>query len=419
MSGVWPAPPSKDEVMMNKEEIISYLNNKNKAAYSRLNYDAFLKEIGFKFNKEAIHITGTNGKGSVAYFLSAIYQASGYKVGRFISPSLNSPLEMITINDKEISPKEFFLIMNEHQAAIEAHQLTEFEIVTFVALTYFTREKVDLAIIEVGMGGKVDATNIFKPSLSIITNVSVEHTSYLGKTIKEIAAHKAGIIKTKIPVLVGNMPLEAFTVIAETAMKKDAPIYGVKNPLNIRVSLDGICFDALDYKDVCLSIPASYEANNAALVLNAVEILARKFPVERSILFKAMKEVIIPARFSIVRHKPLVIVDGGHNPHAISALINAVKMLNHNQLHVVFASFKDKDVEKEFDLFALTNASVTLTTFEHSRARKKLDYQSYYPFIESYQEAINETIEAAKEDEVVLITGSLHFALKVYEEMRG
>ncbi len=402
--------------MIKPSSVDRYLNSKNQPTYSRLNFDAFLKEVAFKFTKDAIHITGTNGKGSTAYFLSSVLKNSNYKVGRFISPCFTFFYEMISINDREIRPSEFVEILNEYYEAIERHQLTQFEILTFIALTYFNRQKINLALIEVGMGGKIDATNIFRPILSIITNVSVEHTAYLGATTKEIAMHKAGIIKKKVPVLVGNMPLDAFSVIAATAMKKDAPLYGVKAPLNIKVSRDGICFDALDYKNICLGIPASYEASNAALALNALEIIANKYPVDRDLVFKSMKNVKIPARFSIVSERPLFIIDGAHNPMALSALINSIKMLNRKKLHIVFASFKDKDVEQAFDLFALSDADVVTTTFNHSRARNEIDYNSYYPFVEDYHQAIEMMSEKAQEDEVILVTGSLYFAQLVYSE---
>jgi len=402
--------------MINEDEVLSYLNTKNKPGYSRTNYDHFLKHLNYKFSKDAIHITGTNGKGSVTYFLSATLIKAGFKVGRFISPILHRPHEMISVNNEDISMENFLLILNEYYDSFETFDLSYFEIITFIALVYFERQKVDLAIIEVGMGGKIDATNIFKPILSIITNVTLEHTSFLGKTVKEIATHKAGIIKNKTPILVGNLSLEAFNVVASVAMKKEAPLYVVKNPTNIKVTEEGLCFDALDYKGICLAIPASYEAQNAALVLNALEIIGNKFRVESKTVFEAFKAIKIPARFSIIQTKPHVIVDGAHNPAAIAALINSVKAFDNHQIHVVFAAFKDKDVKQELDLFALANANLVLTTFNHKRARTKEDYLGLeYEYYENYIEAIKTTIKKASKSDVVLITGSLHFALQVYE----
>jgi len=407
--------------MISKHDVVAYLDSKSKPLqYSRTNFDQFLGSVNFKFKKEAIHITGTNGKGSVAYLLSTTLIRGGYKVGRFVSPSLHTPHEMISINDINIDEETFLSYLNKYREAFDHHGLTVFEIIAFIAFCYFEDQKIDLAIIEVGMGGKIDATNIFKPILSIITNVSLEHTSFLGKTIKEIATHKAGIIKTKTPILVGNLNLEAFSVVANTAMKKEAPLYVVKSPSNIRVSLDGICFDALDYKDICLSIPASYEAQNAAIVLNALEIISKKFPLESRVVFAAFKHIKIPARFSVMKTNPLIIIDGAHNPAAISALINSVKMLSGEKIHCVFAAFKDKDVVQELDMFALANADVKVTTFNHYRARKGEEYPPDYPFYADYQSAIKETLAAVMPNEVLLITGSLHFAFQVYEDfMKG
>lgn len=405
--------------MISPSNLIAYLDSKNKPVYSREHFDAFLKEVNFKFKNKAIHITGTNGKGSVAYFLSKVLSVANYKVGRFISPTLSSYFEMITINEEEISPADFSHILNEYYNEIEKHNLTQFEIITFVGLTYFKKKKVDIAIIEVGMGGALDATNIFTPILSIITTVSVEHTAYLGKTLQEIATHKAGIIKKKVPVLVGNMPLEAFNVIASKAMSLGANLFAAKEPTDIRVDFSGVSFNALSYQDVRIAIPAIYEAYNVTLVLNALDIIREQFPVKKDTILHAIINITIPARFSIAQKAPLVIIDGAHNPSAMMTLINSLMALTKRKIHVVFAAFKDKDIEHELDLLSLANADVVLTTYDHPRARKANDFPSSYPFCENYKEAIDNAIRKAPVNDIVLITGSLNFALLVYEEMAG
>lgn len=405
--------------MISPSNVLAYLDSKNKPTYTRDNFDAFLKDIKFKFNNDAIHITGTNGKGSVAYFLSKVLTESRYKVGRFISPTLSSPFEMITINEVEISEETFCNIINAYFDKIEAYGLTQFEIITFIALTYFKQEKVQLAVIEVGMGGEVDATNVFIPILSIITNVSVEHTAYLGKTLKEIATHKAGIIKKKTPVLVGNVPLEAFNVIAKKAMALNAPIYSAREATNIRLDKTGVTFDTLGYKNVTLAIPALYEATNASLALNALELIKDQYPVKAEVILKTLANITIPGRFSVLKENPLIIVDGAHNPSAIMTLINSLKHLTSGKVHVVFAAFRDKDIDNELNLFALANMDVVLTTFPHIRARKKEELPSNYPFYEDYHEAIRASINIATEEDVIVITGSLNFALLVHQEMAG
>lgn len=405
--------------MISPSNVLAYLDSKNKPTYTRDNFDAFLKDIKFKFNNDAIHITGTNGKGSVAYFLSKVLTESRYKVGRFISPTLSSPFEMITINEVEISEETFCNIINAYFDKFEAYGLTQFEIITFIALTYFKQEKVQLAVIEVGMGGEVDATNVFIPILSIITNVSVEHTAYLGKTLKEIATHKAGIIKKKTPVLVGNVPLEAFNVIAKKAMALNAPIYSAREATNIRLDKTGVTFDTLGYKHVTLAIPALYEATNASLALNALELIKDQYPVKAEVILKTLANITIPGRFSVLKENPLIIVDGAHNPSAIMTLINSLKHLTSGKVHVVFAAFRDKDIDNELNLFALANMDVVLTTFPHIRARKKEELPGNYPFYEDYHEAIRASINTATEEDVIVITGSLNFALLVHQEMAG
>ena len=172
--------------------------------YQRYNFDSFLKKIKFSYDVPSIHVAGSNGKGSVCYYLSSIYQKAGYKVGRFISPHLVEINESISVNNVNITDEELTAIINNEIKLINKFELSSFEVLTYVAFTYFQKQKCDIAIIECGMGGEVDATNIFEPILSIITSISLEHTAFLGKSISEIAEQKGGIIKDEIPLLIVN-----------------------------------------------------------------------------------------------------------------------------------------------------------------------------------------------------------------------
>ena len=180
--------------------------------YQRDNFNRFLKAIHFSYNVPSIHIAGTNGKTSTASFIAGAYVGQGYKVALFTSPYLYQPNEMIRINGQDISDADFLKIFEKHQKEIKKYDLSTFEIETFVALTYFAENKCDIAVIECGMGGEIDATNIITPILSIITSISLEHTEFLGYTISEITAQKSGIIKENVPILVPELPEDAMTV---------------------------------------------------------------------------------------------------------------------------------------------------------------------------------------------------------------
>ena len=183
-------------------DINEMLQSFSRNDYQRDNFDAFLHKIGFSFALPAIHITGTNGKGTTTNYIAVIYQYSGYKVGKFTSPALFKINEMITVNNIPINDDDFIRIFNANLKDFQKFDLSAFEIETFIALTYFKEQQCDICVIECGMGGEVDATNVFVPILSIITSISLEHTAFLGHTISEIAEQKCGIIKDKVPLLI-------------------------------------------------------------------------------------------------------------------------------------------------------------------------------------------------------------------------
>ncbi|MCX5775331.1 MAG: Mur ligase family protein, partial [Firmicutes bacterium] len=220
----------------------TYFKAHNIAAYERKGYDQYLRENAFRYFVPSIHITGTNGKGSTAAFIENIYVSAGYKVGLFTSPYLSKANEMMVINDQMISDEALLGYMNHYVERFEAYTLTTFEMQTIIVLTYFTEMKVDIAIIEVGMGGEVDATNIFIPKLSILTNVALEHTRYLGNTIEKITLSKAGIVKPGIPVLLGRLSDVAFSTLKGVADQRHSPILQTLEPQNVVVH-EGLTFD--------------------------------------------------------------------------------------------------------------------------------------------------------------------------------
>ena len=381
--------------------------------YQRDNFDAFLMKVSFSFSVPAIHVAGTNGKGSTVYFLSSLYQKAGYKVGRFSSPSLYEINESISINGEDIKDEDIISIVKSEEKLIKKYELSSFEILAYVAFTYFKQQGVDIAIIECGMGGEIDATNIFIPILSIITSISVEHSDYLGRSVSEIAYHKAGIIKLEVPVLIGDFSEDAENVVAEVAKNLDCKIYKTTLPSHIRKSDKGLVFDYQTIKDIAIPSFARYEISNALFAIDAALLLEEKISIKSVDFTSAFMDTVIPCRFELISKSPTIIIDGGHNPEAID---NFVKNLyfygNIAQIHVIFACFRDKNFSQMLARLGELTDKIHLTTFPHPRARTQDDFFLFvdeYPFSENPVELFNQ-IRSEHPEDAILITGSLAFA---------
>ncbi len=400
-------------------ELEKYFLVKAVPTYSRENYDKYLKKTGFIFNIPSIHITGTNGKGSTAKYLYEIYLAQGYKVGLFSSPSTTTLFEMIQANEKEISESEYLSLFNSLENGFEKYDLSTFEMQTVLAFTYFKNLHLDIAIIEVGMGGYIDATNIFIPCLSIITSVSLEHTAYLGKSVSEIADNKAGIIKRDIPVLLGKLEETAMFAIRQRAKETESNIVIVDDYHNEVIGADKVTFDYRPYKALELSTSATYQIKNASIAVEAVKMLQDKFAVSEESIRKGLKANPLPCRFEYVKKN--VMVDGAHNPEAMKSLIETLGKVETRPIHVVFAAFRDKNIDQMLISLGSISNDVVLTTFEHKRARTEDEYFLYlgdYKFVHDYVGYIKE-LEEKYPDDLILVTGSLYFAGLVRGAMKN
>lgn len=227
---------------MTKEQIKEYLTN-TPTRYDKRAYDSFLKEHGIPKLPPAIHITGTNGKGSTAYYLALSLQNSGYNVGLYTSPSFKNVNELACINGEEISDEYISECIKKYDKDFKKYELSLFEIMTFISFNYFADNNLDYVVIEVGMGGLLDATNVFTPLISIITNIGLDHFDTLGPAIMDVAEHKAGVIKKGVPVLLGDAVRRAEKVVLDTALKLNAPVYRThNNALVTRHDLERINF---------------------------------------------------------------------------------------------------------------------------------------------------------------------------------
>ncbi len=380
--------------------------------YDRVAWDAFVAKIGLRIAAPFIHLTGTNGKGSTAHFLYDIYQTAGYKTALFSKPYLYRPNEMAEIDGEAISDDDFARVFTEREKEIRASDLSEFEIETYISFQYFNERKVDLAVIEVGMGGEMDSTNLHgsAPLLSIITTVSLEHTLFLGRTISEIARSKSGIVKPLAPVLIGALEDSARAVIRDAAKKRNSPFHVVDDFHNEWYDAPYFHFDYRPYHDLAAATPARYELANAALAVEATSLLRDRFPVSEAALRQGLKKPPLPCRMERLGN---FLLDGAHNPEAIEALMDSLPLVaGTTPVHVLFAALRDKNIAVELPRLSRDVADLTLTTFPSPRARVLEDYLLYvgdYPYEADYKTALAALAKRFPSD-IILITGSLAFA---------
>lgn len=400
---------------MTPQELEQYFFNHAFPSYERSNYDKFLTDHKINFSFKSIHITGTNGKGSTANYLANIYALNGYKIGLYVSPYFSNVTEMIRINNEHISYEQYINVFLKYQNHFEKYKLTSFEIQTLIAFFIFEEQGIDLAIVEVGMGGYIDATNIIDPELSIITSVSLEHTLYLGRSVSEIASNKAGIIKYLKPVLVGKLEDSAMYAIREKAKAEKSQIFVVDDYHNEKVNDKTISFDYRPYSNLEINTLALYQLKNAALAIEATKILNSKLPVEESSIRKALLLNTLDGRFEYIKSN--LLIDGAHNPEAILELVKALEKVD-KPVHIVFACFRDKNVDLMLNSLGAITSDITLTTFCNKRARTEDEYFLYladYKFDENYISVINNLISTYPDD-LILVTGSLDFVGKVKAE---
>ena len=324
---------------------------------------ALCEELGNPQNEfKSIHIGGTNGKGSTSHMLSSILQQAGYKTGLYTSPHLIDFRERIRINGEMIS-KEFVVDFTEQtKALVEEISPSFFEVTVAMAFSYFAINTVDVAIIEVGLGGRLDSTNIITPELSIITNISLDHTNILGNTIEEIALEKAGIIKANVPIIVGEYTLETAKVFNKKANSVESEITYADQNLNIskatfdtdKLTISVSNKTEVIYSDLNLDLSGSYQLKNVLSVLEAVRILRESgYVIDDSHVYSGLKHVKeltgLQGRWSILSQNPLIICDTGHNEAGIREVVKNLKRLHYEKLHIVLGMVKDKDIRSVLD----------------------------------------------------------------------
>ncbi len=385
---------------------------------------------------KVLHIGGTNGKGSTIAFLKKMLEKLGLRVGVFSSPYLIHYTDQISINGESISEARLEALMADYQSLLEGEAVanlqdtTEFEIITALAYDYFASEQVDVAIMEVGMGGLLDSTNVCQPILTGITTIGLDHVALLGDTLEAIAEQKAGIIKQGMPLVTGRIAPEALTVIDRIAEGKDAPRLAYGTDYQVRHQESVVTGEVFDYTSAVrqgrfqTSLLGLYQIENAGMAIALLDTFCQEDGRElasNDFLGQALEETSWPGRLEIVSRDPLMILDGAHNPHAIKALLVTLqeRFADYHK-EILFTCIKTKALEDMLDLLgAMPDTEFTLTHFADSRATdesvlkeaaksRNLSYQDWHDFLEQ-----NLTDKKEEKQTVRIVTGSLYFLSQV------
>ena len=303
------------------------------------NIVAFSKELGFPEKKfKSIHVGGTNGKGSTSHMLASILQEAGYKVGLYTSPHLKNFTERIRINGKEIPKRKVTAFINKNKEFLETQQLSFFEMTVGMAFDYFANEKVDIAVIEVGLGGRLDSTNIITPLVSVIINIGYDHMQFLGETLPEIAGEKAGIIKEGVPVIIGEYQAAVASVFIKKAAEKNTSIH----------------FASQDTTNYTTDLLGDYQKSNTKTAVAAIKKLQGFNISEKNIqdgLQKVVQNTQLKGRWQILQQHPTVICDTAHNKEGLQLAMNQLMRQDYQNLHLVLGVVADKKLADVFPFF--------------------------------------------------------------------
>lgn len=410
---------------MDKEEIIDFIENRpwirNKCRLDRMG--ELLKALGNPHKKlKYIHIAGSNGKGSASAMFTSILMVAGYKVGTFTSPHLIEYNERFCINNAPINDEDLSLIVQKIKDVRLSFVPGVFEILTAIAFVYFQMKKVDIVVLEVGLGGKYDATNIIEKSeLSVLMNIGLEHTEILGNTLEEIASEKAGIIKRNGDVVAYDNKKEVSLVFKKVAKEKNANIKIVDfNSIEIiNEGLNKQTFNYGKYKNVELGLLGKHQFYNASVVIEGIKILVKKgYNIDDSNIINGLKDVKWDARLSILNKKPLFILDGAHNPQCADALkISLPKILRNKKAIMIYGSLKDKNYLSIIEMMSPYAKEFICLTPNSSRALKASTLASIIKkkgikacYCKNAYNAILKAFNKAKDNDVIIAFGSLYLA---------
>lgn len=394
-------------------ELLAYLNNPEK-----------------KFR--SIHIAGTNGKGSVSHIIASVLQTAGLKTGLYTSPHLKDFRERIRIDGKMIDKNYVVDFINKNKAAFEKLELSFFEMTVGMAFQYFLENNVDIAVIETGLGGRLDSTNLIKPELSIITNIGLDHTQFLGETIEKIAIEKAGIIKKNTPIIIGETQDQIKNIFTEKAKLEDSPIiFADQNFEAELIENENINYNIFDIKKngklflekIKLPLTGDYQRKNLITSIQVLEILKEKFGITNDHIsegiFRTIDNTGIMGRWQVLKQNPLTICDTGHNFDGIEYIVEQISKCNFDKLHFVLGMVNDKNIEKILKLlpkkatyyFCKANIPRGLNMEILKEKANSLDLKG--EAFKSVQEAYQTALNSAKRTDMVFIGGSTFIVAEV------
>ena len=393
-------------------------------------------EAGLKF----IHVAGTNGKGSTTVLIHNILQAAGYRVGMYTSPYLESFTNRIGAEGRDIQTEALVSLVERLRPHFEAVNqsnlgpITQFEVTTLLALAYYQELGLDFVVWEVGLGGRLDATNVVTPLISVITNVGYDHTEVLGETLGQIAAEKAGIIKPKIPVVTAVQREEPLTVIEETAANLQAPLYRLGHEFTYNRNWFTLDEQSLDYSDAHLQLAdlrlqlmGAHQCQNAATALAVISQLRQNgYAITEQACREGLATTRWPGRLEVMRKQPLVLVDGAHNPHGTLALQQALQeYFPEQKISMVLGILQDKERAEMFSHLLPYASRVIFAAPNYGRAtdpqvllREAAEYQIPATTAANVAAAIEQAMAELADNEVLLIAGSLYTVSEAREYLK-
>ena len=375
---------------------------------------------------KCIHVAGTNGKGSVSHMLASVLNKSGYKTGLYTSPHLKDFRERIRINGIMISEKEVIDFVHENQDFMEKLQPSFFEMTVAMAFNYFKKEKVDVAVIETGMGGRLDSTNIIDPVLSLITNIGLDHTRFLGKDIPSIAEEKAGIIKPGRPVVISEWQKDTFKVFEKFAGRNKSELFYADKKYHVDYSMTSAdrkrimnvyLEDKIAYENLITDLPGDYQLKNILAVLQSIDILRNEgMTIPTEAIYEGLSEVKkstgLRGRWDEIGHNPLIICDTAHNAAGVKEITDQLRNTPYRRLHIVWGMVSDKDAEPILSLlpndavYYFTKADIPRALDEQELAMKAAKFGLYGKTFSDVNSAFSEARKKADEEDMIFVGGS-------------
>lgn len=397
--------------------------------YNLNNIKTLLRFLGNpEKNFKSVHIAGTNGKGSVSSIINSILMEKGFRCGLYTSPHITDFRERILIDGEWASKKFIIDFTNKINNLIKKIEPSFFEVATAMAFDYFSKKKVDYAVIETGLGGRLDSTNILLPELSVITTIAIDHTDFLGNTIEKIAYEKAGIIKKYIPVVVGNLKPAALKEIKKKSEKtKSELINSSHKEISIKKrSEKGIDFTFENQKST-FPVIGDYQTKNLRTALTAIQALAEKNKLEisKNIIQKGLSKIKVNSnfygRFDIVKYSPKIITDVSHNEQAFENIAANLKYFKYKNLIIIFGMMKDKNYRKCLNILSKLEAKIILTRPLYPRAEepKKLyeavKNKSKFIPVQNLNDAFSNALSLTDKNDMILVTGSFFLVSEFLE----